>query len=246
MDKNINHHRSIFISDTHLLSKDSQSDVILDFLKNNESEYLYLVGDIFDLWYLRKDLFWPNSYSEIVQIIFSKASSGCKVIYVPGNHDEFFRKAEGLELGNISIKNIDFHTSLTGKKYLITHGDQCDAIVSKLKIITQCGGLAYSCLITMNRIINKLRRHRGLKYKSFSGMVKRKLKSVTSFIFQYEKSIVKHAQKYDVDGVICGHIHQPSSKIIDGIEYLNCGDFIENCSFISEDLEGNFKIIYLL
>lgn len=243
--KYTNYYKTIFISDLHLGSTQCQSDVLLDFLKYNESEKLYLVGDIIDFWSLSKKTYWPKEHNTIVQKMLKKARHGTKIIYVPGNHDENIRDYDNHVFGDIEIRNEDVHETLEGKKYLVVHGDLFDNITKYNKWIAKLGSDGYDLLLILNRYISNTRRFLGIQSKfSLAGYIKNKVKNLVKFISDYEESIVAALQHKDVDGVICGHIHHAELKDIGGFEYVNTGDFVESCTAIVEWYDGTLHLVH--
>lgn len=240
----IQKYRALFVSDVHLLSKDSEADLFLHFLDTYESEYLYLVGDIFDFWHLKKQLYWPQSYGKIIRKIFKKSSNGCKVFYIPGNHDELFKKADGFNLGNINITEKCEYVSLTNKKFLVIHGDIFDPIIACNWLVVNLGSIAYKYLLYLNRSYNFIRSILGLKKRSLSALIKNKIKRALEYINRFEHVATMHAKKMGYDGIICGHIHRPLINESNGIIYINTGDFIENCTAICENQDGEISILY--
>lgn len=240
-------YRSIFISDVHLGTRFSQAEKLLEFFRDNESEFLYLVGDIVDGWAIKRKFYWSQENSDVIQKILRKARKGTKVVYITGNHDEFLRPFIPLLLGlNLEITNEHIHEGLDKKKYLVTHGDFFDSITMTKKWIAHLGDIGYDLLLYLNRRINQLRRLLGIgKYWSFSKYVKDNVKKSVNFITGFEGILAQYAKKMGYEGVICGHIHKAESKIIDDVLYLNCGDWVENCSAIVETMEGKWKIIEL-
>ena len=239
-----NYYKTIFISDLHLGSTQCQSDVLLDFLKYNESEKLYLVGDIIDFWSLSKKTYWPREHNTIVQKLLKKARHDTKIIYVPGNHDENIRDYDNHVFGDIEIRNEDIHETVTGKKYLIVHGDLFDNITKYNKWIAKLGSDGYDLLLILNRYISNVRRFLGVQSRfSLAGYIKNKVKNLVKFISDYEESIVSALKHKEVDGVICGHIHHAELKDINGFEYINCGDFVESCTAIVEWFDGTLHLI---
>ena len=238
-------YKSIFISDIHLGTKYSNAKLLLDFLKNNECENLFLVGDIIDGWAIKRKFIWPQSHSDVIQKILKRARKGCNVIFITGNHDDFLRPFVPLILGNsLEIKNELVYTSQIGKKYLITHGDFFDSITMTKKWLAILGDYGYDLLLSINQILNIIRGKLGIKSKwSLSKYVKDNVKSSVSFITDFESTLANHAKHKGYDGIICGHIHKAETKTIDSIEYLNCGDWVESCTAIVETNEGEFKII---
>lgn len=213
--------QALFISDVHLGSKGSNAEQVLDLLKQYQPEYLFLVGDIIDGWLLKRRFRWPQSHTNVLRKIMSYSKNGTKVIYIPGNHDEFLR-----EYGEFSFGNIEIHNEYAWNNTFITHGDLYDGVV-KLKWLGILGSIGYDMAISIDRKLKKL----GMK-RSLSKFLKDKVKEAVKFITQFEVELTRQAKKHHCTSVICGHIHHPEDRDIDGIRYLNCGDWIENNSYI--------------
>ncbi|MBN1345183.1 MAG: UDP-2,3-diacylglucosamine diphosphatase [Phycisphaerae bacterium] len=237
------YYRSVFISDTHLCCRDSHAEMLLRFLDSFKCEHLYLVGDIVDAWYLGKKVYWPATYNKVMRKLLKHATRGTKVVYIPGNHDELARHLAGYSLGNVVIASKVYHFTADGKKLLVVHGDQFDAIVTYHVWLSHLGGAAYDYLIAVNRMVNAVRQWLGLPYMSLAGAIRRKVKGAVKFLTRFEDTLIEMAKQEGVDGVICGHIHQPAIKESQGVMYLNSGDWIENCSAVVEDPHGNFEIV---
>ena len=238
-------YKSIFISDIHLGTRFSKAKNLLNFLKHNECEHLFLVGDIIDGWAIKRKLIWPQKHSDVIQKILKKARKGTKVTFITGNHDEFLRPFVPLLLGNtITITNELEYDALNNKKYYITHGDFFDSITMTKKWLAILGDYGYDILLHLNAVLNFFRKNIGIKkYWSLSKYVKDNVKSSVSFINDFEKVLSNHARNKGYDGIICGHIHKAEIRVIDEIEYLNCGDWVESCSAIVETFDGKFEII---
>jgi UDP-2,3-diacylglucosamine pyrophosphatase LpxH len=238
-------YKSIFISDIHLGTKFSKAKKLLNFLKHNESENLILVGDIVDGWAIKRKFIWPQSHSDVIQKVLKKARKGTNVTFITGNHDEFLRPFVPLILGDsLHITNELDYTGINGKKYYVTHGDFFDSITMTKKWLAILGDYGYDLLLNLNAILNFFRQKIGIKkYWSLSKYVKDNVKSSISFITDFEDVLTKHAKKKGYDGIICGHIHKAEIRDIEGIEYLNCGDWVENCTAIVETFQGEFLII---
>ena len=238
-------YKSIFISDIHLGTRFSKAKSLLNFLKYNECEHLFLVGDIIDGWAIKRKLIWPQEHSDVIQKILKKARKGTKVTFITGNHDEFLRPFVPLLLGNtITITNELEYDALNNKKYYITHGDFFDSITMTKKWLAILGDYGYDILLHLNVVLNFFRKNIGIKkYWSLSKYVKDNVKSSVSFINDFEKVLSNHARNKGYDGIICGHIHKAEIRVIDEIEYLNCGDWVESCSAIVETFDGKFEII---
>jgi UDP-2,3-diacylglucosamine pyrophosphatase LpxH len=213
--------QALFISDVHLGSKGSNATEVLEVLKMYQPEYLFLVGDIIDGWLLKRKFRWPQSHTNVIRKIMSYSKNGTKVIYIPGNHDEFMRDYLDLHFGNIEV-----HNEYIFNKTYITHGDLYDGVV-KLKWLGILGSVGYDMAISIDRRLKSW----GYK-RSLSKYLKDKVKEAVKFMTSFENEIARQGFKHDCDTVICGHIHHPDDKIVDGMRYLNCGDWIENNSYI--------------
>jgi UDP-2,3-diacylglucosamine pyrophosphatase LpxH len=240
---NKRHYRSIFISDVHLCSRDSRADYLLNFLKYNKSENLFLVGDIIDVWQLKRRWFWPQPVNNVIQKVLSRAKKGTKVTYIPGNHDEALREFAGMRFGDVAIAREFVHITADGKRLLIVHGDAFDAAVQHNRWLAILGDAAYTWLIYLNSVFNFFRRVFKLPYWSLSGYIKGRVKNAVSYINSFEDVVVHYARKMKVDAVLCGHIHQPAIKQFPGMSYYNTGDWIENCTAIVENMDGTLEMI---
>lgn len=237
-------YRTIWISDLHLGSTQCQADVLLDFLKHNESEKLYLVGDIIDFWALSKKMYWPRDHNTVIQKILRKARHGTQVIYIPGNHDENLRDYDSYVFGDIVVKISDIHVTAQGKKFLIIHGDVYDTIAKYHQWIAKLGSKGYDFLIEVNRLLRMLRQLLGIQsHFSLAAFIKFKVKNVVQFISDYETSIVQTLKNENLDGVICGHIHHAEIKAMEEFMYVNTGDFVESCTAIVEHHDGTLQLL---
>lgn len=237
-------YRTIFLSDLHLGAKSAQADLLLDFLKHHDAETIYLVGDIVDGWQLKKGWHWPQAHNDVVQKILRKARKGARVIYVPGNHDEFARGYTGLTFGGIEVVPETIHETADGRRFLVIHGDQFDIVVCNARWLALLGDWAYQIAIAANTWFNRLRRFFGVGYWSLSAWAKMKVKNAVNFIGDYENTLASEAARRGVDGVICGHIHHAAIRMIDNVLYVNTGDFVESCSAIVEHMDGRLEILY--
>ena len=243
-DEATHRYRTIFLSDLHLGTRNSQTDLLLDFLKHNDADIIYLVGDIIDGWQLKRGWYWPQSHNDVLQKILRKARKGAKVIYVPGNHDEFAREYTGMFFGGIEVLDRTIHTTADGKKLLVIHGDQFDIVVCNARWLAYLGDWAYDTAIFINTWYNHARRLLGAGYWSFSAWAKMKVKNAVNFIGDFEKTLSAEAKKLSLDGVVCGHIHHATIKTIDDMQYINIGDFVESCTAIAEHEDGRLEIIH--
>ena len=237
-------YRTVFISDTHLGTRGCKSIELLAFLKEVKCEYLFLVGDIIDGWRLKSSFYWHESHNEIIKDILKKSKKGTKVTWVLGNHDDFLRPyiEHFDEFGNINIVNETEHR-MGDKNFWVVHGDDFDGITRYHKWVAVLGDYGYTILLWANRHFNKFRAFFNLGYWSLSAYLKHKVKSAVNFIFEFESALVHETKKKGYDGVVCGHIHHPEIREVDGILYCNDGDWVESCSAIVEK-DGNLEIIY--
>lgn len=239
-------YKSIFISDVHLGTRDSKAENLSQFLKSNSCETLYLVGDIIDGWKIQQNKWkWKQSHSNVIRRILGFAKRGTRVIFVVGNHDEFLRPLipYGIGFGRVEICNQCEHIGIDGKHYLVTHGDLFDGITRLAPWLSFLGDKAYDVILSLNNKFNWIRRRFGFGYWSLSRFLKLKVKKAVDFIFQFEKNMVAYCKKRGFDGVICGHIHHPEIKIIDGVVYMNDGDWVESCSALVEHHDGTWEIL---
>jgi len=236
-------HRAIFLSDIHLGTRGCQAELLLDFLKKNESEYLYLVGDIVDGWRLKRWWYWPQAHNDVVQKILRKACKGTHVIYIPGNHDEAARQYCQLTFGDVRVEEEAIHVQPDGKKPLVIHGDQFDGIVRYARWLAILGDWAYNAALRINTLFNGARRKLGLSYWSLSAYLKHKVKNAVQFIANYEQAVAGEARRRGVDGVVYGHIHHAEIRTIDDILYCNDGDWVESCTALVEDFDGRLRIV---
>lgn len=237
--------RSIFLSDIHLGTRACQADRLLDFLKAHDADYVFLIGDILDLWAMkRRGVYWSTAQNTVVQKILKRARQQAQVIFIPGNHDEAAREHVGTSFGNIRVVMDYEHVAADGKRYLLLHGDEFDQVTRYHRWIAILGDHAYALLVRLNIGLSWLRRTLGVPgYWSLAGYAKRKVKSAVSFIFDFEAAVARHGRERGVAGVICGHIHAAAIRQVEGITYINCGDWVDSCTAIVEHLDGRMELI---
>ena len=241
-----NTYRSIFISDVHLGTRDCQADKLNNFLKNNSCDTLYLVGDIIDAWKIQQNKWrWKQSHTNVVRRVLGHAKRGTRVVYVAGNHDEFLRPMipYGFSFGLVEIHNQIEHIGADGKHYLVVHGDLFDGITRLAPWIAFLGDRAYDFVLVINSKYNWLRHRMGFGYFSLSQFLKHRVKKAVDFMFKFEQNLAGYCKKRGFDGVICGHIHHAEIKEIDGVMYMNDGDWVESCTALVENHNGRWEII---
>ncbi len=239
-------YRTIFISDLHLGSKHCNSDALLNFLSNIETEKLYLVGDILDVWRLKKKWYWPKTHNKILRKIL-KISEKTEVTYITGNHDEIFRSFPSVKIGRVSVEHRSVHIGLDGKRYLVLHGDLFDNLMRTKtgRVVMHLGDFAYDSLIYINKFVNTIRRFLGMQPWSLAKYLKRKAKLAANYIGEFEKEMAYYCKRKGYDGVICGHIHHAEITQYDDIVYMNDGDWCESCTALAENFDGSWEILYL-
>ena len=237
------HHRTIWISDVHLGTRGCKADLLLDFLRHNESDMLYLVGDIVDGWRLKRAWFWRPSHNEVIDEILRKARAGTRVIYVPGNHDEALRPYVGHSLAGVEVIGEAIHETADGRRLLVIHGDHFDGVVMYARWLAYLGDWAYATALRLNDIVAAVRRALGMPYWSLSRWLKNQVKNAVEYIARFENAVVREALRRQLDGVVCGHIHKAEIRQMAGILYCNDGDWVESCTALVEDYAGRLQII---
>ena len=240
----VRRYRAIWISDVHLGTRGCQAELLLDFLRATESDHLYLVGDIVDGWRLRKSWYWPQSHNDVVQKLLRKARKGTRVVYIPGNHDEGFRDYVGLQFGGVTVAEDAIHVTADGRRLLVIHGDQFDAVVKYAKWLAHVGDTAYTLLLHLNTGVNFVRRRLGFTYWSISAYLKQKAKKAVEYIGAYETALAEEARRRHVDGVVCGHIHSAEMRDMQGVLYCNDGDWVESCTALVEHETGELELLH--
>jgi UDP-2,3-diacylglucosamine pyrophosphatase LpxH len=236
--------RSIFISDVHLGTRGCQADRLIDFLREFESEQLFLIGDIIDFWAMKRSIQWTALQNTVVQKVLRRVRHGEKVVFIPGNHDEALREYVGTTFGDILIADEWQHVTADGKRLLLIHGDQFDQVTRHHRWVAILGDIAYDLLIRLNTWLSWCRRALSMRsYWSLAGYAKRKVKSAVSFIFDFEDSVIHAVRGRGFDGVVCGHIHSATIKEVGGLLYMNCGDWVDSCSAIVEHVDGRMQLI---
>jgi UDP-2,3-diacylglucosamine pyrophosphatase LpxH len=234
--------RTVWISDVHLGTPGCNADLLLDFLKSIQPETLYLVGDIIDGWKLKRSWYWPARHNDVVRRVLKMAAKGCRVVYIPGNHDEMLRPYAGLGFGGVEIALEAIHTTADGRRLLVCHGDEFDGIVLYHRWLAWAGDIGYALLLRLNVHYNVVRRRLGLPYWSISAHIKKKVKNAVAFIGRFEETVAEAARLRGVDGVVCGHIHSAEIRDFGGIEYFNDGDWVESCTALIEHADGRMEI----
>ena len=235
--------RTLWISDLHLGTPGCQAHALLDFLKRTESDTLFLVGDIIDGWQLRRNWYWPQAHNDVVQKLLRKARKGTKVIFVPGNHDEFARAFVDHNFGGVDVVDEWIHETADGRKLWVMHGDLFDGVIQCAKWLAHVGDSLYEFTLKLNRHLNSLRARLGLPYWSLSKYLKLKVKRAVSYVGDFEAAVAREARKRGVHGVVCGHIHHAELREIGGVLYANDGDWVESLTALAEHADGRLEIV---
>jgi UDP-2,3-diacylglucosamine pyrophosphatase LpxH len=235
--------RAVFISDIHLGTQGCQAEALLAFLKAHPSDNLYLVGDIIDGWQLKRKWYWPQSHNDVVQKILRSARKGCRVIFVPGNHDEFARGFIGHQFGGVEVVEDAIHITAKGEKLWVIHGDYFDGVIQCAKWLAYVGDNLYEFTLKLNRHLNRLRGSFGLPYWSLSAYLKHKVKKALNYVTDFEVAVAREARQRGYTGVVCGHIHRAEMRNIDGILYCNDGDWVESQTALVEHMDGQLELV---
>ena len=234
--------RTAFLSDIHLGARECRADLLLEFLQRVQMRELYLVGDVIDVWSMRRSFYWPQLHNNVLRTILGKAKHGTRVIYVPGNHDEEFRDLDGAVFGNLEVHRECVHTTASGQRMLISHGDAFDANVKFSRWLAALGSGMYDMSLALNRCVNRVRRAAGFPYWSLASYLKGKSGSAGEYVRLFENAAAHAAQRRGLDGIICGHIHRPANRELFGVRYCNTGDWVENCSALIEEGNGELRL----
>ncbi len=242
-DDTVTAYRSVFLSDIHLGTRGCQAELLLDFLRHMTCEQLYLVGDIVDGWKMKSGWHWPQSHNDVVQKVLRQARKGVAVTYIPGNHDDRVRDFCGVHFGGVLVARDAVHQTADGRRFLVAHGDEFDTVVKHAVWIAHIGDIAYRAALTLNTVLNHIRRRLGFGYWSLSAFLKSRVKNALTFIDNFEGALAGEARRRGFDGVICGHIHKAQMRDIDGIAYINDGDWVESCTALVEHFDGRLEIV---
>jgi UDP-2,3-diacylglucosamine pyrophosphatase LpxH len=237
--------RAVFISDFHLGTRHCRSDFLADFLRRVTCDQLYLVGDIIDGWRLGRSWYWDAGHNEVVRQIIRHARRGAAVTYIPGNHDEMLRGwlGLGLEVAGIRLAGEATHVTADGQRLLVVHGDEFDSVVRYARVLAYLGDRAYSLALTINLWFNAVRRRLGYPYWSLSAWAKHQVKEAVKAINRFESALAAEARRRGFDGIVCGHIHHAEMREVDGVMYLNVGDWVESCTAVVEHDDGRLELI---
>ncbi len=235
--------RTLFLSDCHLGTRGCQAEMLLDFLKRYDADTIYLVGDIIDGWRLKSGWYWPQAHNDVIQKLLRKVRKGARLVYVPGNHDEFLRDYVGNNFGGVEIVEQAIHETARGERLLVIHGDQFDLVVRHARWLALLGDWAYTSALAVNTVLNLVRRRLGLTYWSLSAWAKLRVKNAVNFISDFESFLAAEARKQGADGVVCGHIHHAADHDLGGIRYVNTGDWVESCTAVVEHYDGALELV---
>ena len=254
LNKKPKQHRTLWISDVHLGTRNCQARALLDFMAHNEAETVYLVGDIIDGWQLKKRWYWPQTHNDVIQKLLRKARKGTRIVYITGNHDMFIRefienldegdgRIPSIEMGGIEFVDEVIHTTADGRKIWILHGDLFDGVVQNMQWLAKIGDELYMFALKANRWLNLWRAKMGWEYWSLSQFLKDRVKNAVAYIDSFETAVATEAQRRGCQAVLCGHIHKAQMRDINGVTYLNSGDWVESLTAVAEDAQGQLSII---
>jgi UDP-2,3-diacylglucosamine pyrophosphatase LpxH len=236
-------YRAIFLSDIHLAARACRAEDLVSFLQSHDAPTIFLVGDVIDFWRMRRGPSWRPSQTQVVQELLAKAQNGSRIVYLPGNHDEEMRMVAGAKLGPFEIRLREIHETADGRRFLVIHGDEFDAVVKKARWLAVIGDVAYDVAWAANGALNWVRRGLGMPYWSLSAYLKHRVKRIVNYAVNFETSLAAEARRVGATGVICGHIHHAFARVIDGIQYVNTGDWVDSGTAVVEHFDGRIEII---
>ena len=238
----MNRYRTGWISDVHLGTRGAKAELLLRFLRTYEFDTLYVVGDLIDVWALRRGIYWPQAHNDVIQKLLRAGRKGTRVVYIPGNHDEFISGFHG-HYGAVEVMPKAIHTTADGQRLLVIHGHELDTVVQNMRWLAFVGDVGYQLLLKLNTPVNAIRRRLGLGYWSLSAAVKKSVKEAVNFVGTFETGIARLAGADRCDGVVCGHIHTPVIRDIEGVAYYNTGDWVESTSALIEHFDGRMELM---
>lgn len=226
--------RTLFISDMHLGAKFCQAEALLAFLRHCDVDRIYLIGDIVDGWRLKARWHWPRSHDEVVRCLLEKMQAGTRILYIPGNHDAFLRGSVGLRLGGIEVVEQAIHAGADGRRHLVVHGDEFDLVVEKMQRLSAMGIWIYAGAVLAHDAGQGIWRR--LRQAAARGRPRRPKRA-------FEQLAAAAANRQGVDGIICGHVHRPAIREVEGVSYVNTGDWVESRSAVVEHLDGRLEML---
>jgi UDP-2,3-diacylglucosamine pyrophosphatase LpxH len=236
--------KTVWLSDVHLGSRACRVQLLLDFLRQTRCDTLYLVGDIIDLESLRSSFFWPTSHTEVLRALLKKSQEGARIVYIPGNHDDDMRALIGSRFGNIEVRSRCIHTTAAGRRLLVLHGDEFDAVIQHGLLPSFVGAAAYRSLLFLNRFVHWLHEASGRPYWSLAQHVKTRIGRAQRYIAKFRSASLQAAEAAGVDGIVCGHIHKAELVEHDnGLVYCNDGDWVESCTALVERSDGALELL---
>ncbi len=237
-------HRTLFLSDIHLGSRHCHAAELAGFLEATSCERLYLVGDIVDLWYMaQRRAAWGQAQNRVVEALHALRRAGTVIVYVPGNHDRPIRRFCGLVLPAMRVRRRAVHTTADGRRLLVTHGDDYDAITHFGSLQERFGDWLYYRILSGNRWLNLLRQRLGQRYWSLAEFLKRRSGAAERYIARYVQAGLDDARQRGLDGIVCGHIHRAALIQRDGLVYANDGDWVESLTALAEGHDGGLRLL---
>ena len=236
-------YRTLWLSDVHLGTLSSRADELLQFIDAVDAERIYLVGDIVDLQRMKSKPCFPDLHLRVVTELARRAAAGTDIVFIPGNHDHEFRQIAGQEILGIPVQLEAVHERANGERLLVIHGDLLDGQIRQGTSLEKFGAAAYHLLTEADVLLNRWRRFLGHEYLSISAGIKRRLKGAQEYIRRFERVAADYARSRGFDGIVCGHIHRPNLRRIDGCLYANDGDWVEHGSALAETHDGGLQIL---
>ena len=244
MSPSVARRRAVFVSDVHLGSKHCHAAEFAGFLEGLNCARLYLVGDIVDLWWMaQRRAHWNSAHNRVVEALHALRRRGTELIYIPGNHDRPIRRFCGLMLPAMQVRRRAIHVTADGRRLLVTHGDDYDAVTHFGGLQERFGDWLYYRILTGNKLLNGLRQRAGLRYWSLSEYLKQRSGAAERYIERYVQAGLDDARRRGLDGIVCGHIHRSALIQRDGLVYANDGDWVESLTALSEEADGSLCLL---
>lgn len=235
-------YRSLFISDVHLGSRFCDASTFADFLARNSASIVFFVGDTFDFWSLGGRIRWGDPHGQVLRTLCAMLQKGTRIIVIPGNHDDHLRNFLGFAVGGIEVHPRCVHETARGQRFLVAHGDEHDRLVQKSGRFARVACRWKERLAPSPRLLRRLSRSR-LHIKPTTTSLWAHLRYQFADIGNVERALAADAAEQKLDGVISGHTHLPEDRLLGGVRYLNCGDWVRNCTAIREEWNGEIGLI---
>lgn len=238
-------YRTILISDLHLGSVRCEAEKLSDFLGQCSAETIIVVGDAFDFWSLRAGAAWTAQHDTIMKRLCDMLRGGSRIILIPGNHDAVLESFADLPDCGLEIHRSYIHETARGERFLILHGHEQDAILDRTGAFaaTACAW-GESLTVTARRLSPFSRIRQSRSRRARSKLIWERIRRSAGGINRFERMVTEEARHRNLDGVVCGHTHIAADRMLNGVRYLNCGDWVGSCTAITESWSGEMQLLH--